>query len=58
MTAPARFTKADLKRAVSGVVAAGVVVGRVEIEPATGKIIILPLAGKQAHDNDEWADLE
>lgn len=56
MTAAARFTKADLKRAVSGVVAAGVPVGRIEIDP-NGKIIILPATGKQ-HDNDEWVDLE
>jgi len=56
MTAPARFTKADVKRAVSGFVAAGLSVGRVRIDP-NGNIEILPATGKQRHDNDEWADL-
>ena len=57
MTIPARFTKADVKRAVSGVVAAGVPIGRVRIDP-NGNIEIMPATGKQRHDNDEWADLE
>jgi hypothetical protein len=52
----ARFTQADVKRAVSGVVAAGVPVGAVRIDP-NGNIEILPAKGKQEHDNDEWADL-
>lgn len=39
MTAPARFTKADVKRATAGVEAAGLPVGSVEIDP-TGKIVI------------------
>jgi len=56
VTAPARFTKADIKRAVSGFVAAGVPVGAVRIHP-NGHIEILPARGKLAHDNDEWADL-
>jgi len=57
VTRPAKFTQADLKRAVSGVVAAGVLIGRIEIDP-NGKIVILPATGKPEHDNDEWADLE
>lgn len=57
MTAPARFTKADVKRAVSGVVAAGLSVGSIKIDP-NGHIEILPAAGKQRHDSAEWADLE
>jgi hypothetical protein len=56
MTAPARFTKADIKRAVSGVLAAGVPVGKVIINP-NGQIEVLPADGRKAHDNDEWADL-
>lgn len=43
MTAPARFKREDLTRAVKGVRDAGVEIGRVEIDP-TGRIIILPLA--------------
>lgn len=56
MSAPARFTKADVKRAVSGVVAAGLPVGMIRIHP-NGHIEILPGEPKKAHDNDEWADL-
>lgn len=56
MTAPARFTKADVKRAVSGYIAAGLPAPVVRIDP-NGNIEILPAKGKQAHDNDEWADL-
>lgn len=40
MSAPARFTKADVKRAVSGVEAAGIQVGTVEID-VNGKIRII-----------------
>lgn len=57
MSRPVRFTKADLQRAVAGATAAGLLVGRIEIEP-NGKIVILPATDKPAHDNDEWADLE
>lgn len=57
MTAPARFTKADLKRAVSGVVAAGVAIGRIEID-GNGKIVILPANTNTRAGDNEWADLE
>lgn len=58
VTAQARFTKADLKRAAGGVVAAGLSVARIEIDPS-GKIVIIPGAPKtQQRDSDEWADLE
>ena len=43
----ARFTQADLKRAVAGVAAAGVPIGRIEIDP-NGLIVILPM-----NDNKE-----
>lgn len=56
MSRPVRFTQADLRRAVAGATAAGVLVGRIEIEP-NGKIVILPATLKPAHDNDEWSDL-
>lgn len=56
MSKPARFTQADLRRAISGATAAGVLVGRIEIEP-NGKIVILPRTDKPEHDNDEWVDL-
>lgn len=57
MTGRARFTQADLKRAVSAVVAAGVKIGRIEIEPS-GKIVIFPAQGDRPLDDHEWADLE
>jgi hypothetical protein len=58
MTAQARFTQADLKRAVAGVVAAGQAIARIEID-REGKIVIIPGAIKNRIGNDnEWADLE
>lgn len=41
MTAPARFKKEDLARAVAGVTKGGMRVGRIEIDP-NGRIVILP----------------
>jgi hypothetical protein len=57
MTVAARFTKADMKRAVSGVIAAGVPVRKVEVDP-NGKIVILiGLPNQGQEDDDEWGDL-
>jgi hypothetical protein len=52
MTAPARFTQADLKRAAAGVRAAGLPVSRVEVD-RDGRIAVIvgePVAEK-ARDN-------
>lgn len=57
MTAPARFTQSDVKRAASGAVAAGLAIGRIEIDP-NGKITIIPAAATEKSDSNEWADLE
>ena len=57
MTRPARFTKDDVRRAVTGVTAAGQPVASVRIHP-NGYIELLIGRAKPAHDNDEWADLE
>lgn len=57
MTAPARFTKADMKRAASGVLAAGLAIAKIEIDP-NGKIVIIPGVPKKAAEVNEWADLE
>ena len=57
MTAPARFTKADVRRAAGGVAAAGLAVASVRIHP-NGYIEVLLGKPKPAHDPSEWADLE
>jgi hypothetical protein len=58
VTAQARFTQADLKRAAAGVVAAGLAIARIEID-REGKIVIIPGATQNQSGNDnEWADLE
>jgi hypothetical protein len=57
MTAPARFKQSDIKRALSGALAAGVGVRKIEID-RDGKIVIIPASDKKPEaDNDEWADL-
>lgn len=38
--AAVRFRQADLARAIKAVAAAGLTIGRIEIDPATGKINI------------------
>lgn len=58
MTAPARFKQSDIKRAAAGVVAAGLSVAKIEIDPQ-GKIIIIPGKPTTPPRNDnEWQDLE
>lgn len=58
MTARARFTQADLRRAAAGITAAGLGIARIEID-ASGKIVIIPANNSAEPGNDnEWADLE
>lgn len=57
MSAPARFTQADVKRAAAGILAAGLPVAKAIIHP-NGQIEVLIGKPRTAHDNDEWADLE
>lgn len=57
MTAPARFKQADIKRAAAGVVAAGVPIAKIEIDP-NGKIVIFPGTQQTPKNLDEWSDLE
>lgn len=40
---PARFKQVDVTRAVKGAVAAGLNVGRVEIDQRTGKIVVFSI---------------
>jgi hypothetical protein len=57
MTAPARFREADIKRAASGVMSAGMTIARIEIDH-TGKIVIILGQPIKVKDSGEWADLE
>ena len=57
MTAPARFREADIKRAASGVIRAGIPIARIEIDHM-GKIVIIPGQPITATESGEWADLE
>lgn len=57
MTTPAKFTQADVKRAASGTLAAGLNIAKIEIDPH-GKIVIIPGDYKKARESNEWADLD
>jgi len=57
MTAPARITQADVKRATAGVISAGIAIARIEIDHM-GKIVIIPGQPITAKESGEWADLE
>jgi hypothetical protein len=49
----ARFSQADVTRAISGATKAGMQVGRVEID-VTGKIVILSAAVAPPADSNPW----
>lgn len=44
MSAPVKFTQADVKRAASGVLLAGLQIARIEID-SRGKIVVIPSNG-------------
>ena len=54
---PCAFTQRDIARAVRGAEAAGIRVARVDIEPNTGRISIVP-AGISTNDSelDRWLE--
>jgi hypothetical protein len=57
MNRPATVKQADITRAVKGAVKAGFAVGRIEVDQATGKIVIWPeSAGGQGKPN-EWDEV-
>lgn len=56
VTARAKFTQSDIKRAVVGATAAGLGIQKIEID-RDGKIVIVTAQSKPVADNDEWADL-
>jgi len=57
MTAQAKFTKADVKRAASGVAAAGFTVSSIVIDP-NGKITILTDHANRDRGEEGWGDLK
>jgi hypothetical protein len=54
---PCAFRQRDIVRAVRGAEAAGVDIGRVDIDPLTGKISIVPAAAVKNHSElDRWLE--
>jgi len=51
--APATFRKADLRRAVEAVTAAGQIVARVEVDP-NGKIVIVTAGELERREENPW----
>jgi hypothetical protein len=54
---PSTFRQRDLTVAIKGAIAAGCAVSRVEIDPVTGKIIVMIAAGATSEtvtDLDRW----
>jgi hypothetical protein len=51
--APATFRKADLRRAVEAVTAAGQIVARVEVDP-NGKIVIVTAGELERREGSKW----
>ena len=54
---PATFKEADLTRALKAVRKSGVSIARVEIDPKTGKIVLISGDAREASDEavDTWA---
>jgi len=60
MTARARFSQTDVTRAYRGAVKAGMPVQRIEICPATGRIVIIsgpPLEADQIEEPNSWDEV-
>lgn len=52
------FKIADISRAIKGATKAGMAIGRAEIDPATGKIILIPAGERPSPQNDldKWLE--
>jgi hypothetical protein len=55
MRRPSKFKKTDLTRAAKAVLAAGVGIARIEIDPVSGKITIIP---GSSSNSEETSDLD
>lgn len=55
---PLSFKQADVHRAVKGAKAAGMELGRVEIDPASGRIVLVAVgkAEEPRNDLDKWLE--
>lgn len=56
MTAAARFKQSDVTRAAKGAKAAGIRIGRIEIDPL-GRIVIEAATSAQARKGGSWDDV-
>lgn len=56
MSLPARFRQADVTRAIKAATAAGMRVGRIEIDP-NGRIVILPESATPSRGKSSWDDV-
>lgn len=54
---PATVKQADVTRAVKGAVAAGLAVGRIEIDQRNGKVIIWPAGAPGSASGNEWDEV-
>ena len=54
MRRPSKFKKTDVTRAAKAVLAAGVDIARVEIEPITGKITFMTSSSEKIPELDTW----
>ena len=55
--ARATVKQIDVTRAVKGAVAAGLAVGRVEVDQRTGKIVIFSEGGQGGSTGNEWDEV-
>ena len=55
--ARATVQQIDVTRAVKGAVAAGLAVGRVEVDQRTGKIVIFPEKAGESGDKNPWDEV-
>ena len=54
MPRPSKFKKTDVTRAAKAILAAGVDIARVEIEPITGKITFMTSSSEKIPELDTW----
>jgi hypothetical protein len=60
MTARIRFSQADVTRAYRGAVKAGMSVQRIEVCPATGRVVVIagaPLSADLSSEPNEWDEV-